>query len=712
MPKIWDLSLDVIINSKKFQASLSKLSKNAKLAWNNISKSISAWMQEATQVSKKLAMWIWLAITAIWAWAVTVGKEFESSMSNVATLIDSTTESMKDMKKEVLLVAKNSAKPLSELTSSLYDIRSAWVSASDAMTVLKSAEMLAVAGLSDTKQATDLLTSSFNSFSKQWYNANQISEILFKTVKNWKTTVSELAQWFWWIAGLASTVWVDFKELMSATWALTTTWLKASEVYSWIKWLLSNLLKPTSEAIKKSKELWIEFSVTALKTKWLKWFIHELKEKSWWSSDALSALFWSVEWLNAVMWLAWANADAFNSTLDDMNWKSWALQEAYEKQKQTFESSYQILKNQLSTVLIEIWSVILPSLANWAKVLANKIWALINFFKNWDEQSVLLRAWIIWIWTAITLALVPAFISATLAVKAFTVALLANPVTWIIAWIAIAVWLLYVAWNKNFLWIKDITEKIFLSVSDWFIKIKEVISLFTTDTQNTMSIFYNFLSEQTWISFESIKLTIEIALSAITKIFKWFKLLFTGQWRELWSWIKLTLNDVMNSMKILVSHWLDFIWSYLKSKKIEFINTVSNTWNWISDVIIWAMSKAWNYVRNIINKIKSSFSSIWSSIKSMVWFKLWWFTWFAEWWPTWNWSKNVVAWIVHRWEYVIPKNMVNAFPNLISKLETLRIWNNWVSNSDHSRHVTVENVNVNNWLDFEDYLQRVAWQMW
>jgi len=35
------------------------------------------------------------------------------------------------------------------------------------MTVLKSAEMLAVAGLSDTKQATDLLTSSFNSFSKQ-----------------------------------------------------------------------------------------------------------------------------------------------------------------------------------------------------------------------------------------------------------------------------------------------------------------------------------------------------------------------------------------------------------------------------------------------------------------------------------------------------------------------------------------------------------------
>jgi len=32
---------------------------------------------------------------------------------------------MKDMKKEVLLVAKNSAKPLSELTSSLYDIRSA-----------------------------------------------------------------------------------------------------------------------------------------------------------------------------------------------------------------------------------------------------------------------------------------------------------------------------------------------------------------------------------------------------------------------------------------------------------------------------------------------------------------------------------------------------------------------------------------------------------
>ena len=32
------------------------------------------------------------------------------------------------------------------------------------MTVLKSAEMLATAGLSSTKESTDLLTSSFNSF--------------------------------------------------------------------------------------------------------------------------------------------------------------------------------------------------------------------------------------------------------------------------------------------------------------------------------------------------------------------------------------------------------------------------------------------------------------------------------------------------------------------------------------------------------------------
>ena len=710
MQKIWDLSIGVKILTDNLQASLKEIEKTASNAWKKIWQSMSKWLQNATEHSKKLAVWLWAVVWALWVWVVTIWKDFETSMGNVSTLINETTESMSDMKKEVLRVGKDSVKPISELTASLYDIRSAWVSAWDAMTVLKSAEMLATAGLSSTKESTDLLTSSFNSFAKQWYDSNEIAEILFKTVKNGKTTVSELAQWFWWIAGLASTVWVDFKELMWATSALTTTWLKSSEVYSWIKWVLSWLLKPTTEAKKKAKELWIEFSITALKTKWLKWFIEDLKEKSWWSSDNLSALFWSVEWLNAVMWLAWANADAFNTALDDMNWKSWALQEAYEKQKQTFEASSQILKNQLSVILIELWSVILPKLASWAVFLAEKISSLINFFKNWDQQSIVLRAWIVWVWTAISLALVPALLSAILAVKAFTVALLANPVTWIIWAIAWAVALLYIAWEKNFLWIRDITEKVFSWISEWFVKIKDLIWWFINDTETAMSALYQVLSDMTWISFESIKLTIEIILQAIGKIFKWFKLLLTWEWWQLWDWIKTTISNALELSKILIKDWLSSMLWFFSWVKAEFIWVVSDTWNSITDTITWAMDRALSYVKNKIQAIKNSLSNIWSSIKSYVGFKNWWLVWFAEWWHTGNWNPNALAGLVHRWEYVIPKNMVNSFPNLISKLEWIRVWG-WSSSVNQSRNITVENVNVNDWLDFEDYLWRLTWQL-
>jgi hypothetical protein len=77
--------------------------------------------------------------------------------------------------------------------------------------------------------------------------------------------------------------------------------------------------------------------------------------------------------------------------------------------------------------------------------------------------------------------------------------------------------------------------------------------------------------------------------------------------------------------------------------------------------------------------------------------------WFAWWGYTWDGGLNDVAWVVHKWEYVVPQWMVKQNRALIGKLEGMRNgYSEWW-------HVTnkVQNNTINNhgawdyWSNFE-----------
>ena len=90
--------------------------------------------------------------------------DFETSMTNVSTLIDTNVESIDAMGQKVLEIGSRTPVALSDLSGALYDVRSAGIVASDQFNVLEKSAQLGVAGLGSTKEAVDLVTSSINSF--------------------------------------------------------------------------------------------------------------------------------------------------------------------------------------------------------------------------------------------------------------------------------------------------------------------------------------------------------------------------------------------------------------------------------------------------------------------------------------------------------------------------------------------------------------------
>ena len=187
------------------------------------------------------------AATAIAALGVIMTKtaiqnavRFEQSLANINTLYDDGGASVKKLGEGIKKLLKEVPKSPEDLGASAYAIVSAGINdASEALEVLEASGKLAVAGLGETAEATDIVTSAINSFGIDANQANSVANSFFLAVKNGKTTVSELARGFGQVAPLANSLGVSFEELISTTAAMTTSGLKASIAYTQVRATLS-----------------------------------------------------------------------------------------------------------------------------------------------------------------------------------------------------------------------------------------------------------------------------------------------------------------------------------------------------------------------------------------------------------------------------------------------------------------------------------------
>ena len=120
----------------------------------------------------------------------------------------------------------------------------------------------------------------------------------------------------------------------------------------------------------------------------------------------------------------------------------------------------------------------------------------------------------------------------------------------------------------------------------------------------------------------------------------------------------------------------------------ENITTLSNDYKKLISQINSAIS-----AQRKLNAIKSSNSN-----------------WFADWWYTWDWAKHEVAWVVHKWEYVVNQEMIQKMPNILPQLESLRQWKS-TTNNDYSKKVDVWNINLKNQIDLELFFDKLKFRM-
>ena len=300
-------------------------------------------------------------LTAVSAANLKLAADFENSMSSVSTLIDTNIENFDLMKKEVLDIAKRTPVALNDLTASLYDIRSAGISAENQFVVLEKSAQLGLAGLGSTSEAVDLVTSSLNAFQLQGEEANKVYDTIFKTVKYGKTTITGIAQGFGAVAGTVSAAGIKLDDYMAAVSALTTTGQPAAQAHHQLKAAIAGMTRESEESIAVFKALGVTSFKELIQKSGGMVNAFELVTKQVKNNDAaILKLFGSTEAFNAVLGLTSKQHKTYVETLDAMRNAPSLVDEGYAKKLDTVNAQMQRFQNFIQKVGIDMGTALVP----------------------------------------------------------------------------------------------------------------------------------------------------------------------------------------------------------------------------------------------------------------------------------------------------------------------------------------------------------------
>jgi TP901 family phage tail tape measure protein len=310
------------------------------------------------------------AAAAVGAAFVDAGKAagaFQTEIAFIATETDKSVAQLKPVADGILSLSTELGKSSTDLAKGVYDIIGASVKGAQdgagALGLLEVSAKAAVAGLTDTKVATDVITSSLNAYGLEARDAGAISDILFKTVAVGKTTFEQLSAQLGDVLGTAATAKISFGELNAGIAALTASGVKTPQAVTGIRQALENVIGAGKDAKAVAKSLGLEFDAAALASKGLVRFLQDVAEKSGGNVTVLKRLFTSTEALNAVSNLTSRDGLArLKSGLEDITNSSGATDTAFEKVASTYEKSLDRFKEAWGNLKIALGEDALPAL--------------------------------------------------------------------------------------------------------------------------------------------------------------------------------------------------------------------------------------------------------------------------------------------------------------------------------------------------------------
>ena len=325
--------------------------------------------------------------------AISSFAEFEKATIEVATILPKAQANVKELQKTISDLSLEFGKSKVEQARAFYQTISAgFVDAAEAAKVLKTANLLAIGGLTDTRTAVSGLTAILKAYNLTADESGRISDILFTTVKDARTTVGELASEINKVTPFAAQLGISFEEVAAALGAATLNGTDTATAATQLRQIFASLIKPTKQATDTATQLGFQFSAAAIKAKGLSGFLTSLQKSLGGNEEAAAKLFGNIRALSGVLSITANGAQDFNRILEDNLNSLGATADAANKVKESLDFKLSKLSAEFTDLVNNLTETFLPTIRTSISLLsglANAIKGVIGEANKLDKIGTL-----------------------------------------------------------------------------------------------------------------------------------------------------------------------------------------------------------------------------------------------------------------------------------------------------------------------------------
>jgi len=303
------------------------------------------------------------AVAVAFGIGVKSAAEFEGTLAKITGLVGIAKNEVEAFKKPLFELAKATAKGPNELAEALFFVTSAGFKGQEALDVLEASAKAAAAGLGETKQVADAVTSAVNAYGIENLTAAQSTDILVATVREGKAEADSIAGALGQVLPAASELGVGFSELGGTIAALTRIGLGADQGATALGATLAAIQKPGDQA----KKTLLKFGTSAselrkkIREDGLLASLQDLQERFGDNETALTEVFPNIRALRAILPLVGKNAGDVAGIFERVADSTGSTERAFAAVEETYQQKLKKGLVQLQVSLQEIGEVLLPA---------------------------------------------------------------------------------------------------------------------------------------------------------------------------------------------------------------------------------------------------------------------------------------------------------------------------------------------------------------
>lgn len=359
---------------RAFGASTGSSLGNLDRSLGRVEKSIKNAGNGLADFGKRASLSATLPIVGALGLATKAAVDFDRQMQNVNSITGASADELAATSDKVIEISKRLPQSASVLAAGLYDISSSGFAGADGLKVLESAAAAASAGLTDTATSSKGITAVLNAYGLAAEDSGRISDVLFQTVNKGVVTFEELAASLGDFVGTASQAGVSIEEASAALATMTLSGISGAEAATSLNQVFRALIDPSDAMAAKLSELGLGLNSLKDPAIGLQGVMEALRKATGGNIAELVKLFPEIRGARGALALMADDGnkakEVFASFKDETKLLG-ATQRALEEQSKSAAFQFDILRNRMEAVAIEVGNKLIPHLLGLAGVVAD-----------------------------------------------------------------------------------------------------------------------------------------------------------------------------------------------------------------------------------------------------------------------------------------------------------------------------------------------------